>query len=365
MTNAGPPCHNKSVSMDIEQLRGWASIMDRAMIASLIVTVLAVAALGVSTFLSYRYGAALRAHDQAALGRYEGIEGQLTVLERDAATARDRAASLEQELGSAKDRTASLEQEVFRARDRAELFEQAARDAAARDAATREAAAREAAARDAAAREAAARIAPASPAEVPGPDRTKTPRFDAAAIRERLAELGKLVRDAATRPPAGPSEPTNPRAPEPAPPNPAAGLTGNAGGGTTAPAAPFIASLGKYTGTQVALFVLGQVSDAAAIGATLSADLTAAGWVPQTWTWNGVAGIFGVVVLIKDGSAPIVHETASTLVEALRSSGYSATKGDWPANWARFRGTLDGPQTPGPTDAAIRVVVGSKARAAP
>lgn len=360
MTNAEPLRHNKSVSMDIEQLRGWASIMDRAMIASLVVTVLAVVALGVSTFLSYRYGAALRAHDQAALGRYEGIEGQMTLLERDAATARDRAASLEQELGTARDRTASLEQEIFRARDRATLFEQAARDAAARDAA-----AREAAARDAAAREAAARITPASPADVPGPDRTKAPRFDAAAIRERLAELGKMVRDAATRPPAGPSEPNSGQATVPAPPNPAGGPSESAAAGTARPVSPFVAGLEKFTGTQVALFVLGQVSDAAAIGATLSADLTAAGWAPQTWTWNGVAGIFGVVVLIKDGSTPIVHETASALVEVLRSNGYSATKGDWPANWARFRGMLDGPQTPGPTEAAIRVVVGSKARGAP
>lgn len=362
MTNAEPLRHNKSVSMEIEQLRSWASIMDRAMIASLVVTVLAVAALGVTTFLSYRYGAALRAHDQAALGRYEGIEGQLTLLERDAATARDRAASLEQELGTARDRTASLEQEVSHARDRATLFEQAARDAAARDLATREAAAREAAAREAVARIAAV---PAPPADAPGSDRAKALRFDAAAIRERLAELGKLVRDATTRPPAGISDPATERATEPAPPRPAGAPSGGAGGSIAAPASPFIASLEKFKGTQVSLFVLGQVSDAASIGATLFADLTAAGWAPQTWTWNGVAGIFGVVVLIKDGSAPIVHETAAALVETLRSSGYSATKGDWPANWARFRGTLDGPQTPGPTDAAIRVVVGSKARAAP
>ena len=43
-------------------------------------------------------------------------------------------------------------------------------------------------------------------------------------------------------------------------------------------------------------------------------------------------------------------------------AGFNATKGDWPANWGRFRGTLNGPQTPSPTDAAIRIVVGEKAR---
>ncbi len=41
---------NKPVSMDIDQLRGWASIMDKAMIASLVATILAVVALGITTF---------------------------------------------------------------------------------------------------------------------------------------------------------------------------------------------------------------------------------------------------------------------------------------------------------------------------
>jgi hypothetical protein len=75
-----------------------------------------------------------------------------------------------------------------------------------------------------------------------------------------------------------------------------------------------------------------------------------------------VAGILGVVVLIKEGSDPATVEAASTLVEALRSTGFNATKGDWPADWRRFRGALDGPQTPGPTEAPIRIVIGAKPR---
>ena len=46
---------NKPVNMDIDQLRGWASIMDRAMIVSLVVTILAGSALGITTFLAFRY----------------------------------------------------------------------------------------------------------------------------------------------------------------------------------------------------------------------------------------------------------------------------------------------------------------------
>jgi hypothetical protein len=49
-----------------------------------------------------------------------------------------------------------------------------------------------------------------------------------------------------------------------------------------------------------------------------------------------------------------------TLVEQLRANTFSATKGDWPADWRRYRGTLEGPQTPAATDAPIRIVIGVK-----
>jgi len=113
------------------------------------------------------------------------------------------------------------------------------------------------------------------------------------------------------------------------------------------------------------LFLLGQISDAPAIGATITAELGQAGWLPETWTWGGVAGIYGVVILVRDGSDPATHEAAAALVDALSAAGFNASKGDWPANWGRFRGTLNGPQSPSPTDAAIRIVVGEKARRTP
>jgi hypothetical protein len=123
-----------------------------------------------------------------------------------------------------------------------------------------------------------------------------------------------------------------------------------------------VASLRKYAGTKAAVFVLDPVADASAAGSTITASLGDAGWAPQTWKWTGVAGIVGVVVLFKDGSDPATVEAASSLVEALRSAGFNATKGDWPADWRRFRGALDGPQTPGPTEAPIRIVIGAKPR---
>ena len=125
---------------------------------------------------------------------------------------------------------------------------------------------------------------------------------------------------------------------------------------------PIVASLKKYAGTKAAVYVLDEASDAPALAAAISGYLSDAGWAPLTWTWTGVGGIVGVAVLIKDGSDPVTDEAASAVLDALRSAGFNAAKGNWPADWRRFRGTLNGPQTPGPTEAPIRIVVGSKAR---
>ena len=319
---------NQPEHMDIDQLRGWASIMDKAMIASLVATLLAVTALGITTFLSFRYSGAVRAHEQAALDRYKDVESQAAQREREASAAREQAAALERAIATERDRTAKLEREVSLARDQATALAQEAEKARER-----------AMALERTAREATERAAQAPERSGATAENARPPLFDAAEIRRRLADLGKLVKDATTRTP----EPE--KAPEPKP-----------------VASPFVASLQKFAGTQAAIFLLGQISDAPAIGATLSTDLSQAGWLPQTWTWGGVSGIFGVVVLVRDGSDPGVHGAAAALVESLDAAGFNASKGDWPANWGRFRGTLNGPQTPSPTDAAIRIVVGEKAR---
>lgn len=334
---------NNPVNMDIDQLRGWASLMDRAMIASLVVTLLAVAALGITTFLSFRYSGAIRAHEQATLDRYKDLESEAARREREALAAREQAAALERAIATERDRTAKLEREVSLARDQATALAQEAEKA--RERAT---------ALEQTAREATERAAQAPPAE-----NARPPLFDAAEIRRRLADLGKLVKDAATRAPEPAADPTQKPVPEPAPePSPAVEAA------PAPPLPPFVASLQRFAGTPAAIFLLGQISDAPAIGAAISADLGQAGWMPQTWTWGGVAGIFGVVVLVRDGSDPATHEAAAALVDALGAAGFNASKGDWPANWGRFRGTLNGPQTPSPTDAAIRIVVGEKARKA-
>src|SRR5262245_48798350 len=106
---------NRPMKMDIEQLRGWATFMDRAMVVSLVATVLAVVALGVTTFLSFRFTNAVRAHEQAAFHEYKVEMGK-------------HAAALEQEASRARERTLELEQATNDANERAA---QAARDSAA------------------------------------------------------------------------------------------------------------------------------------------------------------------------------------------------------------------------------------------
>jgi hypothetical protein len=324
---------NKPVSMDIDQIRGWATFMDRAVVVSLIATTMAVAALGITTWLSLRFSGAVRAHEHAAFDRSKGEMGRHAVqLEQEVSTARGRTVELEQEISTARERAVALEQEVSTARERAVALEQAAGEA-------------ERAAR--AARESAT-----------ASEKARALEIDAAEIQQRVAELGKMVREATARA----TDPAQGSAAETPRPAEGEGVPESAAASRNGQPSPIVASLRKYAGTKAAVYVLDQVSDAPAAGSTIFAYLSDAGWAPQTWTWTGVGGIVGVVVLIKEGSDPATYEAASTIVEALRSDGFNATNGDWPADWRRFRGALNGPQTPGPTEAPIRIVIGAKAR---
>ncbi len=307
--------------------------IDRAVIASLIATIVAVGALGITTWLSFRFSGAVRMHEQAVIDGYKGMEGHSVQLEGDVATARERVSTLEQAISAARERTAALEQQVTAARDRAATIEQEA--SAARERAE---------AYGQAVREANERAARADRETAAATAKERALELDAAEIRRRLTDLGQQVTKA-TEQARKPAEDT----PESAAANP------------DEPSSSIVA-MRKFAGTKAAVFVLDQVSDAPAAGAAISTYLSDAGWAAETWKWTGVAGIFGVVVLVKEGSDSTTGEAASALVEQLRASAFSATKGEWPADWRRYRGALDGPQTPGPTEAPIRIVIGAKPR---
>ena len=301
--------------------------MDRAVIASLIATIMAVSALGITTWLSFRASDAERAYEQAVVNQYKENAGHSAQLERDIATARERALVLEQEVVTARERTAALEQQVSEARQQAATREQEAFAARER---VREANER--------ATQADREIADATAKE-------RAAELDVEEVRQRLAALGTQVRDATERAKV-----------------PAEGTTERAPASGDKPSSPIVESLRKYTGTKAAVFVVNQVADASASGGAISTILGDAGWTSQTWKWIDVAGIFGVVVLVKNGSDSATNEAAVALVEQLRAAGFSATKGEWPADWRRYRGVLDGPQTVDPTEAPIRIVIGMKPR---
>jgi hypothetical protein len=302
------PRSNKLVTMDIEQLREWATFMDRAVVASLIATLVAGAALGITTWLSFRFSGAVFAHEYAAIHLYKVEVGQ---------------------------HIADLNKEVSRARERAYEFEQAAAEAS-------------------------ARAAQAERESATGNEKARTAEVGVEDVRKRIAELLSKA--------TAPNPATRIVAAEPPPPVTKDELASESDTPSAAapplptPPSAIVASLKKYAGTKAAVYVLDEASDAPAVGAAISGYLGDAGWAPLTWTWTGVSGILGVVVLIKDGNDPVTDEAASAVFDALRSAGFNAAKGNWPADWRRFRGTLNGPQTPGPTEAPIRIVVGSKAR---
>ena len=178
-------------------------------------------------------------------------------------------------------------------------------------------------------------------------ERAATLENDAAQARKRAAELEKTVEDANTRAAEARLAPEGSKGP---PANP---------DGRTS---QMIASLAKFAGAKSAVYVVDEAPDAEAVGSSINAILTDAGWTSLVWKWTGVGGIVGVVVLTKEGIDPATDEAAAGLVGALGSAGFNAAKADWPADWRRYRGTLSGPQIPGPTEAPIRVVIGAKAR---
>lgn len=290
--------------------------MDKAVVVSFVATAVAIAALGTTTWLSFRIAGAVRVREQAAFDQYR------TEAERNAAR-------IAQEAEAARQRMRELERAAAAADARA--------GQAANDSATATAKARSA-------------------------------EINAEEVRKRVEELGRAVmaaraREAAAREPAagetaaGDAKPREMTAAEPSQPASPTALP------STAPApSPVVASLARHTGSSAAIFVLDEARDGNEVGATIGGYLREAGWRESTWTWSGVSGIFGVVVLLKDGSDAATTEAASSVVESLRAAGFNATKGDWPAAWGRYRGTLSGPAAPGPADAPIRIVVGSKAR---
>ncbi len=279
--------------MDLQQLRSWADVTDKALVISTVVAVLAIAAVGIAAFLSVRFAGALRTQEAAAFDRYKAeVSRHAAQLEAEGARAAERLALLEKGTADAERRVADADGARVRAADRAAVLEREAAEA----------------------------------------------RQQVAELERRLAE-----RTVAAQPVTTPPPPAQAAAAAPSAPRETQGLA-------------------RFPGTRAAIYVVDEVSDGTTVGASVESMLGEAGWAPLTWRWTGVGGIVGAVVLIREGSDAATEAAAQGLLEALQAAGFNVAKGHWPADWRRFKGNLHGPQSPAPTDAPIRIVIGNKAR---
>jgi hypothetical protein len=314
--------------------------MEKGVIISFVVAVLAVMALGITSWLSIRHHSIALDQERSAFDRFKvATAGQAAELERKAALATERTAELEKSALEARERAAqaqkhavALEKEAAEARMRER--EQAAQ-------ASKHAEELEKAAAEVRSRSEEARIAREALELLRGLADAKG-RVDQGAeveMEKRVAETNSGAQNVAAAP-----------APRP----------GEREFLVERPA--IVSMLAKFSGAKAAVYVLDEAPEAAGVGSSINAILREAGWTSALWRWSGVSGIMGVVVLTKEGNDPATDTAAARVVDTFRLAGLNTTKADWPADWHRYRGTLAGPEAPKPTDAPIRIVIGSQPR---
>jgi hypothetical protein len=121
-----------------------------------------------------------------------------------------------------------------------------------------------------------------------------------------------------------------------------------------------IAALSKFAGTTAAIYILGEGPEPQAFAASIRELLERSQWSALSWNWSGVGGAAGVIVLFKPGSEAETGSACDALVRVLTSAHIVSAKQPWPGDWDHFGGMLNGPNPPSPTEAPIRIVVGSK-----
>ncbi len=125
-----------------------------------------------------------------------------------------------------------------------------------------------------------------------------------------------------------------------------------------------VEALHKFAGTKAAIYAVDEAPDSPDAATTVDDLLVQAGWAASVWKWAGVSGMVGVAIVTKEGDDATIEAAASALTDALSAAGFHAAKASWPkdTDWRRVRGTFTGPQSPEPTEAPIRIVIGSKSR---
>ena len=297
--------------MNTLKTRKRASVMDKIFLISLIATVIGVVGLVFTTWLSIRSYNIAHDDERADFERYktefqghrERLENELVIAKKESRQLTSAVALTEERDARASKRTAELEQQLAVTRDRTDQLERQLESANERN--------RQIEKELGAAKARAENL----PAEPPG-------------------GVQKNITDAEQR--SGPEVIRSERQRK------------------------IAEQIAKFAPANAAIFYLEEAPESASVAASLNSALLEGGWVSAVWKWTGVSGIVGLVVLTKEGEDIAVDRAAAAFVEACRTAGFNAVKADWPANWARYRGTLLGPSTPAPTQAPIRVVIGAK-----
>jgi hypothetical protein len=121
-----------------------------------------------------------------------------------------------------------------------------------------------------------------------------------------------------------------------------------------------VTDLSKFSGTNVAIYILGEGPEPNGLAGIISALLKRANWTPLTWNWSGAGSATGIVVLLKSGTEGQVGPACDALITGFNSVNLDAVKQLWPGDWDHFGGMLNGPNPPAPTEAPIRIVIGTK-----
>ena len=91
---------------------------------------------------------------------------------------------------------------------------------------------------------------------------------------------------------------------------------------------PIVTRAARYAGAKAAIYIADDAPDATEAGSAINTILTEAGWASSIWTWTGVSGIVGVVVLTREGDDPATDQAAAGIVDAFRAGGFDFHHGD-------------------------------------
>jgi hypothetical protein len=108
------------------------------------------------------------------------------------------------------------------------------------------------------------------------------------------------------------------------------------------------------------VWVASESQETANLATVLARLFQQAGFNVQLWTWSGVTGMTGVLIFTPASTPIETAKLAELIATSLNQVGLAAARQQWPVDWDKFGGMLNGPVFQANEAAPIRLVVGSK-----